>query len=138
MKGSACAAVLALSGCIAPSVVESSGRAVADSKPALEWHPAAAADLAGPFESESIEGEAAGALLKLYYHFAPDGRYSGAALVVGDEGPAFQTLTGTFTLDDGSSIDLGDGALARISVAGERLRLESEGNVIVLRRVDLR
>jgi hypothetical protein len=137
MRSSALAAILGIGGCIAPSVVESSGRAVTEAPTTLEWRPALDRDLDGAFESELIEGEAAGALLKLYYHFAPDGRYSGAALIQGDDGPAFQTLSGRFTLASGE-LDLGEQSLARASVAGERLRLESDGTTIVLRRVELR
>lgn len=137
MRSSALAVLLALPACIAPSVVASSGRAVAEPAQEIAWRPATAADLDGTFESERIEGEAAAALLHLWYQFAPDGRYSGAALVVGEHGPGFQTLAGTFTLT-GETLDLGDGALARLSAARDRLRLESEGTTLVLKRVELR
>ena len=119
--------------CIAPSVVDSSGRAVAPTTSELAWRPARREDLRGLYESVSIEGEAAAALWKVYYVFAEDGSYSGAALVLGAASPEFQTLSGHWTLE-GEILDLGEGQTARASAAGEHLKLESDGGVAILRR----
>jgi hypothetical protein len=123
-----------LSSCIAPSVVASSGRAVVAKVDELAWRPARAEDLLGLFESTAIEGEAAAALWRVSYYFAADGTFSGAALVLGDAGPGFQTLSGTWTLADGE-LDLGEGSLARASAAPEFLRLVSDGGAVTLHRV---
>ena len=138
MRSSALLAVLAWTGCITPSVIESSGRVVELAPKNVAWRPALPADLRGLFQSESIEGEAAAVLQQVLYYFAADGRFSGAALVLGEQGPEFQTLGGTFTLHlDQLDLDLdfGDGSLARVTATEDRLRLESEGNVVILRRV---
>ena len=121
-----------LAACISPSVVESSGRAVAAEASTLDWRPATASDLRGLYESTAIEGEVAASLWRVYYHFSVGGSYTGAALLVGDP-PQFQTLSGTWSLADGQ-LDLGQGQVVRASVAGEQLKLESEGGVAVLRR----
>lgn len=134
------AAALALAlfpACIAPSVVASSGRSVAVEQAEPAWRPAEASDLAGLFESTAIEGEVSASLSRVWYHFAADGTYSGAALVVAGENPLFQTLSGSWSLADGV-LDLGDGTSVRASVAGERLRLESEGGVALLARAAVR
>jgi hypothetical protein len=119
--------------CISPSVLDSSGRAVATPRAEIAWRPAAPEDLRGLFESVSIEGEAAAALWKVEYVFDADGSYSGAALVLGGVHPEFQTLAGSWSLE-GGLLDLGDGQTARAAAAGELLKLESDGGVVVLRR----
>ncbi len=125
---------LSLCGCIAPSVVASGGRAVrATDGDESAWRAARAEDLRGLFESVRIEGEAAAALGKVYYHFSPDGTYAGAALVFGGERPEFQTLAGRWSLGE-DGLDLGDGP-ARAWAAAELLKLETPGGVAVLRRV---
>ncbi|MBL8841101.1 MAG: hypothetical protein JNL90_06150 [Planctomycetes bacterium] len=121
-------------GCIAPSVLDDAQRLPETTAPArLDWRPAQAADLHGYWESSAVEGEAAVALRKLYYLFASDGRYTGAALVAGDTGPQFQTLDGRWTLADGV-LDLGDGATAEAQVAPGWLRLVNEGGTLLLER----
>lgn len=127
------ASALCLAGCIAPSVVDSSGRAVADTSSELELRPATAAELEGLWQSTAIEGEAAASLACVLYFFSADGAYTGAALVVGER-PAFQTLSGTWSLDQGR-LDLGHGNVASARVAGDRLELASEGGSVSLRRV---
>lgn len=124
--------------CITPSVVDSSGRAVELAQPSLSWSPARSEDLVGLFESVAIEGDAALSLWRVHYHFARDpdadeGSYSGAALVLGGATPQFQTLSGRWTRVDGH-LEFDDGSSARVFVAGEFLRLESDGGVVVLRR----
>jgi hypothetical protein len=133
-RGHSLAAVaLCLAGCISPSVVESSGRAVAEPTAHLELRPATAAELEGLWESTAIEGEAAASLACVLYLFSADGAYTGAALVL-DERPTFQTLSGAWSLDEGS-LDLGDGNVTRARIAGDRLELSSEGGAVWLRRV---
>ena len=124
--------------CIAPSVVSSEGRAVELAPQARDWRPARAEDLDGLFESTSIEGEAAVALWRIYYHFAVEpgvsgGSYSGAALVLGGPTPQFQTLSGVWRLNDGA-LEFDGAAATQASVAGEVLRLENEGGTVLLRR----
>lgn len=127
-----------LPACIAPSVVASTGRAVeAPEERAPDWREPQAADLEGLWESVAIEGEVAASLSRVWYHFAADGTYSGAALVLAEANPAFQTLSGSWTLR-GAALDLGDGTTVRASIAADRLRLESEGGIAVLRRAAVR
>lgn len=129
-------------GCIAPSVVGSSGRAVEVAPQQLVWSPAQAAQLDGLFESIAIEGEVAASLWRIHYHFhragseASSGTYSGAALVLGAESPQFQTLSGEWSLSNGR-LDFSDGAGAQVFASGELLKLESEGGVVVLRKAAL-
>ena len=137
LRPAAALALSSLAACIAPSVVASSGRAVEPEQAEPAWRPAEAGDLEGFFESTSIEGEVSASLSRVWYHFAADGTYSGAALVVAGANPQFQTLSGSWSLADGA-LDLGDGTSVRASVAGERLRLESEGGVALLSRAAVR
>ena len=125
-----------LAGCVTARVVPDAERAVHADEAELAWRPAVAADLAGLYESVAIEGEVAAQLWRVYYCFAADGVYTGAALVLGGEHPEFQTLSGRWTLD-GDRLDLGDGTLIRILAAPERLKLESEGGSVVLARTAL-
>ncbi len=122
-----------LPACITPSVIESSGRALAPPTTNFEWREPRPADFEGLFESESIEGEVAAALWKVWYVFSSGGAYSGAALVLGGTTPEFQTLSGTWSLD-GDQLDLGDGQVVRASATDDHLRLASEGGVAILRR----
>ena len=131
------ATALASTGCIAPSVVDSAGRAVALEAGPIDWRPATADDVSGLWESTSIEGEAAASVLRIWYAFAPGGDYSGAALVSGESGPLFQTLGGAWSLL-GEVLDLGGGQAAEVSAADGRLRLATEGGVVVLARLEMR
>ncbi len=126
---------VAVSSCITPNVLDEKQRAVETPPAQVAWRAAAAADLNGLFESTSIEGEAAAALWKLYYHFATDGTFSGAALVIGAEQPQFQTLSGTWKLDE-NGLDLGNGQVGRAFVAPLQLKLEAEDGVFTFRRVE--
>jgi hypothetical protein len=119
--------------CIAPSVVDSSGRAVALAATQVEWRDAQPADFDGLFESTAIEGDAAAAIGRIYYHFASSGSYTGAALVIGGADPEFQTLTGRWALGT-DGLDLGDGVPVRASAAEGWLRLASEGGVVTLHK----
>lgn len=144
MRSELLAVSLALSAgsCIAPSVVSSSGRSVSSTAPS-DWRPAAPADLAGLFESVAVEGPDAQALARVLYHFTLDadvdaagGVYTGAALVIGDGAPQFQTLGGVWRVLAGR-LELDGVDAAGVQVAGEWLRLESESGAIVLRKAAL-
>jgi len=126
--------LLAAPACIMPSVLDEKARAVERAPAQVQWRPPQPADLDGLYESVSIEGEKAVVLWRIYYHFASDGTFTGAALVIGGAQPAFQTLSGTWKLDQ-DGLDLGDGQPVRASCAPDLLKLESEGTVVVLRRV---
>lgn len=122
-----------LPACITPSVIESSGRAIAPTTTKFAWREPRTADFDGLFESVSIEGEVAAALWKVWYVFSEGGAYSGAALVLGSATPGFQTLSGRWSLD-GDQLDLGDGQVVRASATDDHLRLASAGGVAILRR----
>jgi hypothetical protein len=127
-------ALLALApACVHAKVLSETERAVGTRAPETTWRPAEPADVHGLYESVSIEGEAAAALWRIYYHFAGDGSYTGAALTLGGAQPEFQTLSGSWRLD-GSTIEFDEATRAKAEVAGEELRLETEGGVVVLRR----
>jgi hypothetical protein len=119
--------------CIAPSVVDSSGRAVESAAEELAWRDAQPRDFDGLFESTAIEGEAAAVIGRIYYHFSPAGSYTGAALVIGGAEPEFQTLSGRWTLGP-DGLDLGDGVPVRASASEGHLRLASDGGVVTLQR----
>ena len=73
-------------------------------RPLLEWRPALRADIPGFYVSREIEGEAAASVLSMEYLFQEDGSYTGAALVLDENGrPSFQTLSGTWRLEESSS-----------------------------------
>ena len=130
------AALLLVPCCIGSNVVATADRAVVakDALATTVWTAAAAADFHGLFESIEVRGEAALSLRKVYYWFQASGRYSGAALVEQDDGVAFQTLSGTWTLaPDGLHLD-GSEALSA-EVAPELLRIAVPGGTLVLRRV---
>jgi hypothetical protein len=126
--------------CITPSVLERSEREVKapeEELASLAWHDAARDELLGLFESIAIEGEVAGSLWRVWYHFASDGTYSGAALVLGGVDPEFQTLSGTWSLD-GGALDLGQGQVVRVQAADSHLRMESEGGAVIFRACEVR
>lgn len=129
----ALAAWIGAAGCITPSVLDESKRAVDVPLASLVWTAARAEDLRGLFESVAIEGDAAAGMAKVLYHFDTSGSYTGAALLIGGETPQFQTLSGRWTLAE-SGLDLGDGTIVRAQIAGDYLRLSSEGGVATLRR----
>jgi hypothetical protein len=132
--GPALIGALALaSACVHAKVVSKDDRAVGADAPERSWRPAEAADVHGLYESVSIEGEAAAALWRIYYHFAEDGTYTGAALTLGGVRPEFQTLSGTWTLAD-STIEFDSASMARAEVAGDELRLLGEGGIVILKR----
>lgn len=131
--------LLALPGCYASSTLAEGERAVAPVAERASWRAAAKDDLPGLWASTAIEGQSAGAVLKVYYAFDADGGWSGVALVLGEDGPRFTPLAtdGTWSLADGA-LDLRDGAPpARAFVDGPRLRLVAGDDRLELARVPL-
>lgn len=128
-------AALLLPSCIASNVVATEDRAVVE-KDALAdvvWSRATAPDFRGLVETIDIRGDAALSLQKVYYWFQSDGRYSGAALVEQDDGVAFQTLSGTWSVEnDGLHLDGGEALVAE--VAPDLLRIAVPGGTLTLRR----
>ncbi|MEQ1631615.1 MAG: hypothetical protein ABL997_04525 [Planctomycetota bacterium] len=124
-----------LPSCIASNVVATEDRAVVE-KDALAdvvWSRATATDFRGLVETIDIRGDAALSLQKVYYWFQSDGRYSGAALVEQDDGVAFQTLSGTWSVEnDGLHLDGGEALVAE--VAPDLLRIAVPGGTLTLRR----
>lgn len=93
----------------------------------VAWKAATRDDVVGYFESDRITGDAAASLLRVFYSFAADGTYSGAALVQEAGASKFQVLAGHWKLE-GNTLDLGpDAAPAKAQAAPGRLRLDSEG-----------
>lgn len=132
---------LLLGGCYASNVVATDERQVTlEAPPAKTWQPATANALPGFYASSLVEGDVAGALLKAYYFFGQDGAYSGAALIVGEEGPRFMVLEddGRWTLTE-AGLDLADGSGAiEASTATDALRLVTHAGAITFDRVELR
>jgi hypothetical protein len=124
---------LALAGCTASHKLDERERALGIAPDDVVWVPARTEDVVGYFESERVTGEAAANVRRLYYDFAADRTYSGAALVQDAGRASFQTLTGRWGLE-GSALRLGDDPPAKAFAAPDRLRLDSEGGSVVLRR----
>ena len=129
----ALAASALLPGCLASTVVEATARAVPVDEAARVWRPAEAGDLEGLWESARLEGEAAAALWKVYYHFAPDGSYTGAALVFDGERPAFQTLAGSWSLA-GGRLELDGLETSSADLSGGELRISGASGTAYFRR----
>ncbi len=124
-----------LAGCYASNVVDVDMRAVrADTTLAdVAWRKAGIEDLRGLFESVEVQGDAAISLRRVYYLFEP-GRYTGAALIEGEQGLEFQTLAGAWSLDaDGLRLD--DGESFAADASSGMLRLQPPGGSIILRSV---
>jgi hypothetical protein len=133
------ACLLALPGCYASNTLSESERSVAPTTQKASWRAAGKDDLPGLWASTAIEGQSAGAVLKVYYAFDADGGWSGVALVLGEDGPRFVQLAteGSWTLAD-AALDLHDGAPpAQAWVDGPRLRLVAGDDRLELSRVPL-
>ena len=118
-------------GCLASSVVPSAERVAIAPKLEQSWRRATVEDLRGFFESLSIEGEAAASVRKLYYHFAADGSFSGAALLQQPDGSLeFATLRGGWTLESGR-LQLDDSDPAQASVSAGQLKLDSSSGSVI-------
>ncbi len=136
-----CLLVLSV-GCYPSNVLEDRDRAVVVDVAELPWGPVDAALFPGAYSSTSITGEAAASLLEVRYIFHSQGAeavggYTGAGLIVGDDGLHYQTLDGTWQLVDGRLVlDNADSGI-EIESASNHLRLSSAGGVVVLRRFEL-
>jgi len=121
--------------CIPSNVVAAEEREVAPAVETLAFTEPMPQVLSGLYESVSIDGDIAASMWKVYYHFAPGGDFSGAALVLVDGQPQFQTLSGRYRIGD-DRISLGeDNEPALLAAAKDHLRITSSDGSIVLRRV---
>lgn len=124
---------LLLAGCFGGGLLDQKDRAVAASPlEALVFAPAGPMVLAGLYESVDIQGDMALQWRKVYYLFFADGGYTAAALGEGAQHPEFTTLSGTWKVDGGLSLD-GSEPL-RLEIAGEHLRISADGGSLVLVR----
>jgi hypothetical protein len=129
-------AVAALAGCFPSSVVAPEDRSAFLNPEELAWQAYDGGPLDGLYSSVSITGEAGLGLLKVYYCFMPDGSFTGAALLA-SEPPAFQVLSGAWTLDP-DGLRLGEGSPpAKLEQAPDHLRLSGAEGAVVLRREEL-
>ena len=119
--------------CIPSNVVARDDRMVTLPVAELPWTPAKDLQLDGLYESVELTGEAAVTLRGVWYHFAPDGKYTGAALTEGDGRHAFQTLTGTWQ-QVGPALSLDGAPPVPVETAPDHLRLTAPNGVLVLRR----
>ncbi len=126
-------AVAVLPSCYASNVVASRDRAVAAAPMPSDWRPATSSDLLGYHASTAIRGDAALSLRRVYYWFAADGTYTGAALIEGDDGYAFQTLSGTWSLDL-AGLHLDGAEPVPVDVAAGLVRIHSGSGEVVLAR----
>ncbi len=123
------------SGCIPSNVVAAEDRAIAAAPARLTFDAPVPATLEGLYESVQIDGAIAHAMWKVYYHFATGGRFTGAALVLENGLPTFQTLAGEYRIADGR-ITLGvDAEPASLAAAPGHVRMSTDDGQIVFRRV---
>ena len=119
--------------CFGGGLLDQKDRAVAAAPlEALAFAPAGSMVLDGLYESVDIQGDMAVQWRKVYYLFFADGGYTAAALGEGEEHPEFTTLSGTWQVDGGLSLD-GSEPL-RLEIAGEHLRISADGGSLVLAR----
>lgn len=121
------------SACFGGGLLDQKDRAVAASPLAeLVFAPAGPMVLEGLYESVDIQGDMALQWRRVYYLFFADGGYTAAALGEGAQHPEFTTLSGTWKVDGGLSLD-GSEPL-RLEIAGEHLRISADGGSLVLAR----
>ena len=126
------AAVLG-TGCLANSALDESARAVVDASSAIEWVTGTANDVPGLYSSTEIQGPAAAVLSEVHYRFAPDGSFTGAALVSTPK-HEYMVLSGSWRWEDGRLYLSEDGEPARLEAFGDLLRLSSAEGTVTLRR----
>ena len=127
------AALASLTGC-ASTVVAVQDRAVRDEIEALTWRPALVAELVGHWRARRIQGPAAAVLLDVSYWLDDSGRFSGAALFAGPP-PAYEVLSGTWSLAADGALQLGEDAEpAQAEIAGAYLRLRGTEGALVFER----
>lgn len=131
-------ALLALGSGCASSVVAVQDRDVRDELALLEWRPVSAAELPGHWRVRSLEGPAAAVLMDITYWLEPDGHFTGAALFAGPP-PAYEVLSGTWTLGEDGTLQLGEEAEpAAAEMAAGFLRLSGAEGSLVLERAEVR
>jgi hypothetical protein len=91
-------------------------------------------ELRGLYESVEITGDAAVSLRRIYYLFRGDGTYTAAALTEGEAGARFQTLDGTWALDQ-QGLSLDGTAPVLLEAADPYLRITAPNGAVVMRRV---
>lgn len=128
---------LPAAGCVPSNVVAATDRSVVVESDTAEWHPATLEDVPGYYSSGPMTGALATALLKLHYHFSPDGSFTGAALFPGPPA-AFQVLSGSWTLGEDARLTLDDAEPADLEAADGMLRLTGPDGSVVLYREGLR
>lgn len=127
---------LLASGCISPSVLDESARAVDLGDASVAWAPAAAEHVPGTYVSTELEGQVAVVLRKLVYSFGRDGDYTGAGLF-DDDPPHFEVLTGTWSFGpEGLSLDGGPHATLEVAPDGSLRLTGDEGRVVLRREVE--
>lgn len=131
----ALALALAPTACIPSNVVAEGDRAVAAKPVELKWDAPLPRQLDGLYEAVTITGDIAQAMWRAWYQFAGDGEFSGAALVLVDGRPQFQTLTGRYRID-GAKLQLGDDSEpAEWAAAEGHIKISSAEGTLVLRKV---
>ena len=120
---------------IPSNVVAQEQRVVQLDEKTLGFVAATGTDFDGLFVAVAIRGPAAASLRHLCYWFGPGGSFTGAALLNRSGGAEFQTLSGSWSLVDGS-LCLAENEPARAEAApGGWLRLSgADGSVVVLQR----
>lgn len=122
-----------LAGCIASNVVATADRLVQQPLAELAFAPAPGLRLDGLYESVEITGDAAVSLRRIYYLFRRDGTFTAAALVEGDGGAAFQTLSGTWATS-AAGLSLDGAEPVSLEQADQHLRITAPNGAVVLRR----
>jgi hypothetical protein len=120
--------------CIPSNVVAPQDRSVAVDPERVPWVPATPSAFDGLYASVSLTGDVAAGLWKVYYHFSPDGNFTGAALLQRMGAPTFEVLAGTWTLADGELRLGADAEPATAEMAPDLLRLRGAAGTVVLRR----
>lgn len=126
---------IALAACIPSNVVADADRAVTRPVAQLAWTEPVPAALAGLYESVDVRGEAAQAMQKVYYWFAASGDFTGAALVLVDGVPQFQTLVGRYRIAQDQLWLGADSEPVTLRAARGHVRFTSPEGDLVLRRV---
>jgi hypothetical protein len=100
----------------------------------VAWSGAERSAIPGFYESERITGEAAAGVLRVWYLFFEDGRYTGAALVLDGSDPSFQVLSGKWDLRAGRLLLDESGEPMDVEAAADRLRISTPTGAVHLRK----
>lgn len=124
---------VAVAACIPSNVTRPQDRMAAAAEAAPAFAPATVADVVGFHESIDIQGDAAATLRRIYYLFAADGTYTGAALADDGERHAFQTLSGVWRLAP-EGLVLDEQPAVACDAAPGQLRIAAPTGVLRLKR----